>query len=276
MLWTGEKHKNTLLGFEVKEVLHRERSSYQLVEIYDTCDWGRLLMLDGIIMTTERDEFFYHETISHLPASQLSSPPGQVLVVGGGDGGTVREVLKYPSVEQVDMVEIDEMVVEACRQHLPTCARELGDARCQLRFRDAAEFVEEAADASYDLVLCDSSDPAGFAEILIGSEFYRQILRILRPEGVFCGQTSSPLSQSEDTRRAWQNVRQTFPEASLAWSVIPTYPGSVFSFSLGSQQPLGPERIRDWQVPACRFWNPTIGRAMLSEPEFLRMAVPSS
>jgi len=269
-LWVSEKYKNTSLGYKVKKVLYQEQSDYQLVEIFETHDWGRILMLDGLMMLSEKDEFFYHETIVHLPMA--SNPKAErVLVIGGGDGGTVRELAKYKGIKDIHLVEIDGKVVEASKKFLPSLSSSLSDPRVRIVLQDAAEFIKTVQEASYDLILADSSDPEGFAASLIESEFYRMVKRALKPDGLFVAQSGSILSQREEIQKTWNNLQTVFPHQEIAWSIIPTYPGAWWSFVLASQQKIQrPEKDKpQHHITGCKFWKPEMLDAMLCRPGFL-------
>jgi spermidine synthase len=267
-LWVTEKYKNTSLSLKVKNVLFREKSQYQQVEILETYDWGRILTLDGLMMVTEKDEFFYHETIVHLPMS-LKPNAETVMVIGGGDGGTVRELAKYPNLKKIVLVEIDEMVIEASKKFLPFVSCGFNDPRLEVIVEDASEFIKKATPESYDLIIADSSDPEGFAATLIESNFYSLIKQALKKDGLFVAQSGSPLSQAEELKTTWKNLKTVFEHREIAWSLTPTYPGAWWSFVIAS-----PAEINKKQssfVPAnCRFWTPELLAALTSKPGFIQ------
>lgn len=267
-LWLSEQYENTVLAMKVKEVLFRKQSEYQLVEISDTYDWGRVLMLDGCMMVTEKDEFFYHETISHLPMSFIKAPKS-ALVIGGGDGGTLRELCKYKELDELVISEIDQMVIDASRQHLPFTASGFDDTRVKILARDANEYLKECKDKSFDLITCDGSDPVGFAEILIRKEFYSEIKRVLKDDGVFITQSSSPLSQAEETKKTWKNLNESFENCRAAWSLVPSYPGAAWSFMMASKSNDFKSEFNR-EIPNCKFWNSGTRQGLLSLPNFLK------
>lgn len=267
-LWVSEQYKNTALSFKVKEILFSKQSKFQKVEIIDTYDWGRIMMLDGMMMVTEKDEFFYHETISHLPMALLKDVK-KTLVIGGGDGGTIRELAKYPSVEKIDLVEIDDVVVKASKKCLPELSTAFSDERVSMFFEDAAEFIKNAEAESYDLIIVDSSDPEGFAECLIGTDFYHSIKKALTENGLFISQSSSPLSQTEDFKKTWRNLNFIFPYNEIAWSLIPTYPGAFWSFVLASKSEIKKELAHDFVPENCKFWKPEMLQALLCRPNYI-------
>ncbi|HEX7071782.1 MAG TPA: polyamine aminopropyltransferase [Rhodothermales bacterium] len=225
------------LSFGVEKVLFDDQSPYQRVQVLQTDACGRLLTLDGLVMLTEWDEFVYHEMISH-PALCVLSNPRRVLVIGGGDGGTVREVLKHDSVEHVDLVEIDQMVVDVSREFFPSVAERFGDPRLTLHVRDGVEFVRDAPADSYDVVIVDSTDPVDFAEALFGEAFYRDCARILREDGILISQSESPFDPffRETLTRAFADLSSILPVVRLYLAHIPTYPMGTWSFLAASKK----------------------------------------
>ncbi len=271
-LFYSELYGNTALSLKAKTLLHSEQSQYQKLEIIDSYDWGKVLFLDEKLMITEKDEFFYHESITHLPLSFLAKPK-KVLVIGGGDGGTARELLKYPSIEKIEVVEIDEAVVRLSQKYFPECACSFDSPRVQLFTEDALQFVQSAEQGSYDAILSDSTDPVGFAAGLIECDFYNQVRSLLTPEGLFCAQSGSPLSQFEELATATKNLGASFPFQGLAWSIVPTYPGALWSFSLASKLSLA---NRHFQHPLkTKFWGPAHREAMLTVPSFISEKLPN-
>ena len=271
MLWVTEEYKNTAINFKVKSLLFQANSPYQKVEIMETYDWGRILMLDNLMMVTEKDEFFYHESITHLPLA-LNPFVQNILVIGGGDGGTLRELNKYPQIKKIQIVEIDQMVIESCRQFLPSLACGFNDPRVEVKVQDAGKFLlkRETNQPKFDLIISDSSDPEGFAEILIQKDFYRAVQHNLSPEGLFIAQSGSPISQAQELHKTWSNLNAVFAHTEIAWSLTPSYPGAWWSFVLASKTPFKiPEQIH-FTPPQCRFWKPQIIQAMLSRPAFIQ------
>jgi spermidine synthase len=273
-LTVSETYKGTTINFSVKKCLFSEMSDYQLVEILETHDWGRIMLLDGLMMVTELDEFFYHETITHLPMS-LFSKCERVLVVGGGDGGTVRELVKYPNIKEILMVEIDELVVNASKQFLPSLSSGLDDPRVKLHFEDASLFIKNAPVNHYDLIISDSSDPVGFAASLIQTDFFEMIKKALTPEGIFIAQSGSALLQREEVKQTWNNLNQVFCNTELAWALTPTYPGSWWTYVLASKNSFA---IKNDLTPTnlkTRFWKPAMTAGQLCKPGFIEEIIKS-
>jgi len=218
--------------FAVRGSLFRGVSAFQRVEVLDTVPFGRMLTLDEIAQTSEADEYTYHEMLVH-PALLQHPSPRRVLVIGGGDGGTLRRVLEHP-VEQAVMVEIDELVVRAARQHLPGISDgAFDDPRARLIIGDGARYLRESEER-FDAILVDSTDPVGAAEPLFGVEFFRSAQAALAPGGLFVIQSGSPLLQSEELFNTSSRMRQVFPDVRTYLGFVPIYPGVVWSFTMAA------------------------------------------
>lgn len=269
-LWIEERHQDSQANrFRVERVLFRGKSGFQTVAIVQTAAHGRLLLNDGLFMLSERDEFVYHEMIAHVPL--LAHPaPRRVLVIGGGDGGTVRECLRHPLVENVRLVEIDAMVVDACREHLPSCAGCLDDPRVQVTIADGVAFVAATAER-YDVVLVDSTDPIGPAAPLFGPEFYSNVRKILTEQGLVVSQCENPWYAPQAQRGLLEILRGLFPVVSLYNYHNLTYPGGLWSFSFASRGPrpdTEPDPARVAALGELRWWTPAIHGAAFALPAF--------
>lgn len=233
-VWFTElQTRNTAYKVRVIRTLHYEKSRFQEILVIDTYEYGRLLALDGAIQTTVADEFIYHEMIAHVPL--FTHPDAKrVLVVGGGDGGTVREVLKHPSVERVVLCEIDERVIEVSKRYLPEISARLDDPKVTIVCEDGIEYVG-GRENEFDVIIIDSSDPIGPAVGLFSSEFYASVHRALKPDGLFVAQTESPFFNRDFIRKVFSSVKDIFPIARLYVAPVPTYPGGFWSFTLGSK-----------------------------------------
>ncbi|QIA28091.1 polyamine aminopropyltransferase [Thermaerobacter sp. PB12/4term] len=269
-VWFSEDQTADLrISVRVRQVLHQERSPYQEIMVLDTVQFGRMLVLDDVIQTTEKDEFAYHEMMAHVPL--FAHPhPRRVLVIGGGDGGVLREVLRHPTVEEAHMAEIDQRVVEVSRRHLPEL-NNFADARARVFFTDGIRHVEEHPDA-YDVIIVDSTDPVGPAVALFGSDFHRAVFRALRPGGIFVQQSESPFFNRELIRQVQASLRQVFPVAGLYWGVVPTYPGGFWTYSVGTRG-TDPRRPREgaWEEARLqtRYYSPEVHRAAFALPPFV-------
>ncbi|AKX94627.1 spermidine synthase [Moorella thermoacetica] len=269
-IWFSELQTPDLaISVRLNQTLHHEKTPYQELAVVDTEAYGRMLLLDNIIQTTVKDEFFYHEMIAHVPLNTHPNPR-TALVIGGGDGGVVREIVKHPSIEKVTLVEIDARVVANAREYLPEIACGLDDARVEIRFEDGIEHVRQREN-TYDVIIVDSTDPIGPAVGLFSAEFYRNVYRALKADGVFVAQTESPIFNSRLIRRIQRDLKEIFPIARLYLTTVPTYPGGLWAFSLGSKK-YDPLEV-DWrQAPkiATRYYTPAIHQAAFSLPPFVQ------
>jgi len=233
-LWFTEKQTAGVgLTCKVRRTLHSETTPFQTLDVIETEEFGRMLVLDGMVQTTERDEFVYHEMIAHI-AMQTHPNPERVAVIGGGDGGAVREVLKYRSVKEVRLIEIDERVVEASRSYFPTLSQGLGDPRVTCLYVDGIEHVKNNPQ-TYDVILIDSTEPVGPAIGLFEQPFYNSVFNSLTEHGVMVAQTESPFFNGDILKKAFSAVRATFPISRLYLASIPTYPSGLWSFTIGSK-----------------------------------------
>ncbi len=267
-LWFTERQTPDLaLSLRVARTLWRETTPYQELLVAETAAFGRLLALGGTVQLTERDEFFYHEMLAHVP---LAAHPGprRVLVVGGGDGGTVREVLRHDSVERVDLVEIDEAVVRASRAYFPTLAVCLDDPRVRIHYADGIAFVADAPAGAYDVVLVDSTDPVGPAEGLFQSPFYLSVAHALSPDGIVCAQSESPLLHGELIARTAREMRSAFAHVGLYLCPVPTYPSGQWSFLAASRAGVPSEPRRRPALPGARYYTPDVHRAAFALPPY--------
>jgi spermidine synthase len=279
-LWAAENHKNILeLRYRVKRSLYSEESDFQQIDIVETEGFGKMLFNDSIVMLSERDEFVYHEMISHVP---LFVHPGveRVLVIGGGDGGTVRELLRHASVTHCRLVEIDKLVVEGCRKHIPQTAAALDDPRVTVTIGDGVAFVAET-DERYDLVIVDSTDPIGPATPLFGEQFYANVQRILTANGIAISQAESPYYEPDCQSSMLTILGGLFERVHLYNYVNLTYPGGLWSFTFASKGGLCPigdfnaERVTATGL-TFEYYSPAIHKAAFVLPEFQRRQLGES
>ncbi len=233
-------HPNLRAGYKFKKLIYSGSSAFQKMKIIDTHSYGRALILDDVVQTTESDEFIYHEMMSHVPL--FSHPaPKNVLIIGGGDGGVLREVLSHP-VKKATMVEIDARVVDLCAKYLPSISgNAFKDRRANLVFADGAKFIRNSGE-KYDVIIVDSSDPIGPAKILFQKKFYRDALNILSPGGIMVRQTGSTFLQKDEIRYSYDMYRKVFRHHALYLAPVPTYVGGFFSFMFGSNK-VNPKKI---------------------------------
>ncbi|WP_018131032.1 polyamine aminopropyltransferase [Effusibacillus pohliae] len=233
-IWLTENERENLqISYRIKEVVFAKDSQLQHVMILDSYDFGRMLVLDGVVQTTSIDGYIYNEMISHIPLN-FHPNPRRVLIIGGGDCGAAREVTKYEQVETIDLVEIDELVVKACKEYLPEVSGNLSDPRVRFIYQDGVEFVKNL-EAQYDVIIVDSSDPIGPAKQLFELSFYQNLHRALKPDGLMVCQSQSPIFHADIMRQTYQRVSQLFPITKLYTAIVPTYPGGLWSFTLGSK-----------------------------------------
>lgn len=260
------------VAFQTARTLVSRRSAFQTIELFETAAYGRALALDGLMMTSERDEFFYHEMIAHLPLCSVAAPE-HVLIIGGGDGGTAREVLRHGEVERVTMVEIDGDVVDVCREHLPQLGA-WGDSRLDVRIEDGVAFARQAPAGTYDVVLLDGSDPVGPAEGLFNEAFYRDVKRLLRPGGVFGLQSESPLLQASVFAQVQTTLESVFARVRPYFGLVPLYAGgSTWSWTLASAD----ADLDAWDAgrlaalePGLRYLNREVAQAAFAQPGYIR------
>eukprot|EP00899_Mesostigma_viride_P028521 jgi/Mesvir1/8854/Mv02750-RA.1 len=229
-LWPG-----MAMSLEVKEVIFREQSKFQDVLVFESASFGRVLVLDGAIQVTDRDECSYQEMITHLPLCCVPEPK-HVLVIGGGDGGVLREVCRHPSVERVDICELDEMVINVSKKYFPKTAIGYEDPRVAVHVADGIEFIRKSPDCSYDCIIVDSSDPIGPAEALFGLPFYQDVARVLKVGGVMSNQGESLWLHLDLIKKMVTKCSQAFDGSiQYAYTTIPTYPSGQIGFMLCSK-----------------------------------------
>ena len=223
-------------SIEIKEHIHHEKTPYQVIDVYDSFEFGRFFTLDGIMMANEKDEFIYHEMIVHTPMS-VHPNIKRVLIIGGGDGGSVRELAKYPTIETIDVVEIDERVVRVCQTYFQTTAIGFDDPRVHLYFEDGLAYVKKTVKI-YDLIIVDSTDPIGPGEGLFTQAFYEHCYQSLSSDGILINQHESPYFAKEalEMRRAHDKIKHLFPIANVYQAFIPTYPSGHWLFGFASKR----------------------------------------
>lgn len=227
-------NENTGLTIGLKKLLFSEQTEYQLVEVHETDTWGNLMTIDGMVMLSQKDEFVYHEMVAH-PVMFAHPNPERVLIIGGGDGGTAREVLKHPSVKHLDLVEIDEAVVRASKEYFPGVGA-WDDKRLHVLFEDGIAFVK-AADSEYDVVIIDGSDPVGPAEGLFEKEFFQYCFDALKEDGVLSAQTESPWvpEYHKSMRQVFDALNDVFTDSDMYLGFIPLYPTGMWTFAFASK-----------------------------------------
>jgi len=275
-IWYTEQYGESLsLSFKIKDILHSENSEFQKIEIIDTIEYGKMLLLDGLVMTTEKDEFFYHEMISHIPMLSHKSPE-KVLVVGGGDGGTIREVLKHPSVKEAVLCEIDKGVIDVSKKYLPTIACKLDDNKVKIHVQDAVEYIKTQKNA-FDVILIDSTDPLGPGVGLFTEDFYTNVMEALTENGVMAAQSESPILNQKELGLISELLKKVFPIVKTYTAPVPTYPGSYWSWTFCSKN-VNPLEIADISraktiEKQAKLYNTEIHKSVFSLPNFIKEIV---
>jgi spermidine synthase len=276
--WFTEQHdySGSSIGFRIKQQLHAEQTPFQSIEIYESTDWGNVMVIDGCMMVTTRDNFLYHEMMSH-PALFTHPRAKRVVIIGGGDCGTLREVLRHDEVESAIQVEIDERVTRLAERYFPELCESNADPRAQLLFIDGIKWMAECEPESLDVVIVDSTDPIGPAEGLFNEAFYASCLKALRQGGILVQQSESPLVHLP-LLKSMRNAMKvagfhalrtlTFPQ--------PCYPSGWWSATLarkGADLSTFRERGAATKTFATRYYNAEMHKAALAMPEFLREAL---
>ncbi len=270
-VWVEEMIEDKVgLRFKIENTLFSGKSEFQYVDVVATTALGKMLLNDGLIMVTEKDEFVYHDMIAHVPLF-VHPNPENVLVIGGGDGGTAREVLRHKNVKKCTMVEIDKLVVDACREHIPQTSCALDDERLTLLFEDGVKFVKNTKE-KFDVILVDSTDPIGPATPLFGEEFYRDIYRCLSDDGIVVSQGESPWYQMDMQGVLMKILHQIFPKVRIYNFSNLTYPGGLWSFTFASK---GLHPIKDFTEQRVEssdmtfdYYTPAVHRAAFALPQF--------
>jgi spermidine synthase len=221
-------------SYKIKTKLYEEQSPWQKIEVYDTECIGKLLTLDGKTMVSEADEFVYHECMAHIP-SMISRRANNVLVVGGGDGGVVREFVKHKDIKRIDLVEIDERVIEVSKIYFPQCTSGLSDPRVNIHCKDGVEFIKNHPN-TYDIIIIDSTDPEDFAAGLFTQEFYTHVAASLTHEGIMMAQTENPFLDEFSIGNFYDNLRAVFPIVQSFAAPMLIYPGVYWSFAFASKK----------------------------------------
>ncbi|MGH8118374.1 MAG: polyamine aminopropyltransferase [Rhodanobacteraceae bacterium] len=276
--WFTERHEasGSSVGYRVSEKLADETTPFQHIEIWRTTDWGNLMAIDGCVMLTSRDNFLYHEMMTH-PALFTHPAPRNVVIIGGGDCGTLTEVLRHAEVETAVQIDIDERVTRLSEKYFPELCASNGDARAQLKFDDGIRYMADATTASLDVVIVDSTDPVGPAEGLFNAKFYASCFGALRAGGILVQQSESPLVLLDLIRSMHVAMREAgFTEVRTLPFPQPCYPTGWWSCTLarkGGELDAFRERDAAGKPFPTRYYNAAIHRAALAQPEFMREAL---
>ena len=272
--WFSESHtEDVKLSLRVKKHLVSEKSAYQKIDVFETPEFGRVLVLDGNIMLTERDEFIYDEMITHVPMA-VHPNITDVLVIGIGDGGVIKELSRYEQIKRIDLVEMDEMVADVCRKYLPENASRLDDERVYIYYDNALKFIRRCEN-QYDLIIVDSNDPYGPSEGLFTREFYGNCYKALRGDGIMVNQQGSPF-YAEDAiamQRSHKRIVNTFPISRVYQAHIPTYAAGYWLFGFASKKyhPIDDLDVERWnkQHLKTKYYTTRLHKGAFYLPAFL-------
>ncbi len=273
--WFSERHtEHVKMSIRVDRQLYSGHSEFQRIDVFESPEFGRFLTLDGYMMLTEKDEFIYHEMITHVPMA-VHPCVKNVLVIGAGDGGVIRELARYKDIETIDMVEIDAQVVEVCREFLPgTAGPWLDDPRVHIFYEDGLRFIRSCHDR-YDLIIVDSTDPFGPGEGLFTREFYGNCYKALRADGIMVNQHESPFYPEDALacQRAHKRIVESFPISRVYQAHIPTYPSGhwLFGFASKKYHPLKDLRESAWNERGfkCRYYTTTLHKGAFYLPAYV-------
>ena len=273
-LWFSEKHTpNVKFSIRVDRQLYSGQSDFQRIDVFESPEFGRILVLDGYLMLTEKDEFIYHEMIVHTPLA-VHPHVKSVLVIGAGDGGAVRELTRYPEIGRIDLAEIDGQVIEVCKKFLPQTSCKMDDPRVHIYVEDGLKFVRRHAD-EYDLIIVDSTDPFGPGEGLFTKEFYGNCYKALKEDGIMVNQHESPFYEQDALamQRAHKRIIESFPFSRIYQAHIPTYPSGhwLFGFSTKKYHPLKDLDEARWNARGlkCRYYTTTLHRGAFYLPAYV-------
>ncbi|MBA9087759.1 spermidine synthase [Fontibacillus solani] len=268
-LWFTEKQTPVFgITAKIRETLIVEKTDFQDLSMLDTEEFGRMLVLDGMVMTTVKDEFVYHEMVAH-PALFTHPNPKHVLVVGGGDGGVIREVVKHPGVEKAVLVDIDGKVIEYSKKYLPEIACELDNPRVEVQVNDGYMHIIQSKN-KYDVIMVDSTEPVGPAAPLFERGFYQGIYEALKDDGIFVAQTDNPWFKADLIQKVNKDVKEIFPIVRVYGANIPTYPSGLWTFTMGSKT-YDPLEVDETKIPEIntKYYTPRLHKAAFVLPKFV-------
>lgn len=271
-----ELNNGRIVKIEYTSLVESHQSLFQKIDIYDTVAYGKMLVHDNVIMLTEFDEAHYHEMITHV-ALNTHANPERIAIIGGGDGGTLREVLKHPTVKLAHLCEIDGAVITLCKKHFPALANSFADPRVEVFEEDGAVFVQKQQNF-YDVIIVDSSDPIGPAEVLFQEQFYRHMFQALRADGIVITQSESFLFHEKVIRDIVHFNKKIFPIYRYYYTLVPTYPSGVIGFSFCSKHydPLLDFKVeRAQSIPDLKYYNEAIHQAAFVLPRFAAAFIDS-
>ncbi len=243
--------------YSIEKILYEKKSEYQEILVVESPHFGKMLILDGVVQVDEKYEYLYHEMIVHVPLFAHPNPE-DVLIIGGGDGGSLREVLKHKTVKRAVLVDIDKEVIETSKRFFPSLSSGFEDSRAIVLNEDGYKYIKEC-ESEFDVIIVDSTDPVGFAHVLVTEEFFRYVFKALKEDGIYVGQTESLLYHNEMLSRIQRDLRKVFPIVDLYTSVIPIYAGYWWSFSIGSKKHPVREPSRNVDIET-KLYSPSVHR----------------
>ena len=272
--WYSEKHtENVYLSIKVDKQLFSKESRFQRIDVFESLEFGKFLALDGCMMLTEKDEFIYHEMITHVPMA-VKPDTTDVLVIGAGDGGVLRELIKYPTIKRIDVSEIDEEVVAVCKEFLPNTACGFEDKRVNIYYQDGMKFIRRHIE-EYDLIIVDSTDPFGPGEGLFTKEFYGNCFKALKEDGIMVNQHESPFYEEDAAamKRAHKRIFDSFPLSKVYQAFIPTYPSGHWLFGFASKKlhPVHDMFPEKWEALGIktRYYNTNLHKGSFYLPNYV-------
>jgi len=271
-IWIEEKleiKNGRALKVRITKSLEKMKSEFQEIEVVESQSFGKILLIDEVIMLTEADEFCYHEMIAHVPLC-VHPKAKKVLVIGGGDGGTVREILKHDSVNEVDVCEIDEKVIEISKRHFPYLANSFDDSKVKIYCEDGNKFVKSHKD-EYDIIIVDSSDPIGPAEVLFRREFYEAMFQALKDDGIVVAQAESFFYHQKIIKSLFSFIRDIYPISEYYYTLVPTYPSGIIGFTFCSKKyhPINDfNEIEALKLNNLKYYDRGIHKAAFNLPTF--------
>lgn len=267
-LWLTE-YQTPSLGFscKIKETLIVEQTPFQYLSVVDTEQFGKMLLLDGMVMTTDKDEFVYHEMITQI-ALNSHPDPKQVLIIGGGDGGALREAVEHPAVEKATLVEIDSRVVENSKRFFPELSCSFASPKTEVIIDDGIKYINEQLNR-FDIVLIDSTEPVGPAVQLFMPEFYQAVYKALKPDGMMVAQSESPFFNADVIKMVFTGISSAFPTTKLYLANVPTYPSGLWSFTAGSKK-YDPEQVVSSPKSTKKYYTADVHQAAFKLPAFVK------
>lgn len=273
-IWYSDNHTdNVNFSLRINKQLYSVESEFQRIDILESVDFGKVLVADGDLMLAEKDEFIYHEMISHIPMA-VHPNVKNILVIGGGDGGVVRELIKYNTVDNIDVVEIDQLLVEVCRKYLPQIAGSLDDKRVSIYNEDGLKFIRSKTD-EYDLIIIDSPNPFGPGEGLFTKEFYGNCYNALHLDGIMINQNESPFYEEEafQCQRMHKRILETFPISKVYQAHIPSYPSGhwLFGFASKKYHPVRDLNAEKWIKKRIntKYYQPSLHKGVFALPVYV-------